>query len=103
MPSLSRVTTAMATASRLCVEHLENIGIHYYQTLRHWRKNFLENQSKIIELGFNEKFIRTWEYYFDYCAAGFKTRTLGDYQIVFSRPGNATAFSDPYKSVVSPY
>eukprot|EP00261_Vitis_vinifera_P034068 XP_019075311.1 PREDICTED: uncharacterized protein LOC100242555 isoform X2 [Vitis vinifera] len=103
LPSLSRVTTAMATASRLCVEHLENIGIHYYQTLRHWRKNFLENQSKIIELGFNEKFIRTWEYYFDYCAAGFKTRTLGDYQIVFSRPGNATAFSDPYKSVVSPY
>ncbi|KAL6342983.1 hypothetical protein AAG906_017003 [Vitis piasezkii] len=103
LPSLSRVTTAMAAASRLCVEHLENIGIHYYQTLRHWRKNFLENQSKIIELGFNEKFIKTWEYYFDYCAAGFKTRTLGDYQIVFSRPGNATAFSDPYKSVVSPY
>ncbi|KAJ9700768.1 hypothetical protein PVL29_006200 [Vitis rotundifolia] len=103
LPSLSRVTTAMAAASRLCVEHLENIGIHFYQTLRHWRKNFLENQSKIIELGFNEKFIRTWEYYFDYCAAGFKTRTLGDYQIVFSRPGNAAAFSDPYKSVVSPY
>ena len=37
--------------------------------------------SKIIELGFNEKFVRTWEYYFDYCAAGFKTRTLGDYQV----------------------
>ncbi|WJZ87397.1 hypothetical protein VitviT2T_006780 [Vitis vinifera] len=103
LPSLSRVTTAMAASSRLCMEHLENIGIHYYQTLRHWRKNFLENQSKIIELGFNEKFIRTWEYYFDYCAAGFKTHTLGNYQIVFSRPGNAAAFSNPYESVVSTY
>lgn len=99
LPSLSRVTSAMVTASRLCVEHLENIGIHYYQTLRCWRKNFLEHRSKILTLGFNEKFIRTWEYYFDYCAAGFKTRTLGNYQIVFSRPGNLAAFSDPYAGI----
>ncbi|KAK7860056.1 hypothetical protein CFP56_000335 [Quercus suber] len=39
--------------------------------------------SKILALGFDEKFIRTWEYYFDYCAAGFKSRTLGDYQVYF--------------------
>lgn len=98
------------------VEHIENIGIHYYKTLRCWRKNFLEHQrlvssansscstlqyncstwltlvliisdclwisSKIHSLGFDEKFIRTWEYYFDYCAAGFKTRTLGNYQVL---------------------
>lgn len=32
-------------------------------------------------MGFDEKFIRTWEYYFDYCAAGFRTYTLGDYQV----------------------
>ncbi|KAM3326867.1 hypothetical protein P3S67_001993 [Capsicum chacoense] len=70
-PALSRVTSAMAAASRLCVAHLEEIGIHYYQTLRCWRKNYLKNQSKIRSLGFDDKFIRTWEYYFDYCAAGF--------------------------------
>lgn len=44
LPSLSRITSAMATASRLCVEHVENIGIHYAQTLRCWRKNFLQNE-----------------------------------------------------------
>ncbi|XP_075511642.1 uncharacterized protein LOC142547307 isoform X1 [Primulina tabacum] len=103
LPSLSRVTSAMAAASRLCVEHLEDIGIHYYQTLRCWRENFLDNQSQILALGFDEKFIRTWEYYFDYCAAGFKTCTLGNYQIVFSRPGNVAAFGDPYQSVPSVY
>ncbi|KAK2400154.1 Cyclopropane-fatty-acyl-phospholipid synthase [Trifolium repens] len=64
------------------VEHAENIGIHYYLTLRWWRKNFLENHSKIMALGFDEKFIRIWEYYFDYCAAGFKSRTLGNYQVL---------------------
>ncbi|KAH9681788.1 Amino oxidase domain-containing protein [Citrus sinensis] len=82
LPSLNRITSAMTSSSRLCVEDLENIGIHYFQTLRCWRKNFLEKQSKIRALGFSEKFIRTWEYYFDYCAAGFKSRTLGDYQII---------------------
>ncbi|XVF28548.1 hypothetical protein REPUB_Repub15cG0039200 [Reevesia pubescens] len=94
LPSLTRITSAMSAASRLCVEHVENIGLHYYQTLRYWRKNFLEKQrtiyeifhfysivlSKILALGFNVKFIGTWEYYFDYCAAGFKSNTLGNYQ-----------------------
>ncbi|XP_054805334.1 uncharacterized protein LOC129308288 [Prosopis cineraria] len=98
LPSLSRITSAMAAASRFSVEHIENIGIHYYHTLRWWRKNFMERQNEILGLGFNEKFIRTWEYYFDYCAAGFKSHTLGNYQVVFSRPGNTTAFTDPYRS-----
>ncbi|KAA3454501.1 Mycolic acid cyclopropane synthase [Gossypium australe] len=97
LPSFTRITSAMSATSRLCVEHVENIGLHYYQTLRYWRRNFLENQSKIMSLGFNDKFIRTWEYYFDYCAAGFKSNTLGNYQVVFSRPGNVAALGNPYK------
>ncbi|GMP77568.1 hypothetical protein CsSME_00033804 [Camellia sinensis var. sinensis] len=103
LPSLSRITSAMDASSRLCVEHLENIGIHYHQTLRCWRENFLENQSKIIALGFNEKFIRTWEYCFDYCAAGFKTCTLRNYQVVFSRSGNVSTFGNAYNGVPSAY
>ncbi|KAJ4832672.1 hypothetical protein Tsubulata_021173 [Turnera subulata] len=101
MPSLSRVTSAMAAASRLCVEHVENIGPHYYHTLRCWRKKFLKNQSKIDAMGFDERFIRTWDYYFNYCAAGFKSYMLGDYQVVFSRPGNVEALGNPYKGFPS--
>ncbi|KAK9137848.1 hypothetical protein Sjap_008442 [Stephania japonica] len=101
LPSLSRLTSAMVSASRLCVEHLENIGIHYYQTLMHWRNNFMSKKSKILKMGFDEKFIRTWEYYYIYCAAGFKTRTLGNYQIVFSRPGNTASYCNPYEAIPS--
>ncbi|KAG6732461.1 hypothetical protein I3842_01G179300 [Carya illinoinensis] len=101
LPSLNRITSAMTSASELCVEHLENIGNHYYKTLGCWRKNFMENQSKIVALGFDEKFVRTWEYYFEYCAAAFKSRTLRDYQIVFTRPGNVAAFGNPYQRVPS--
>ncbi|KAG8369876.1 hypothetical protein BUALT_Bualt14G0059100 [Buddleja alternifolia] len=77
LPSLNRVTSAMAAASRL---------------------------RKIMGLGFDESFIRTWEYYFDYCASGFKTRILGTYQIVFNRPGDVAAFgNDPYNVVSCDY
>ncbi|TVU05041.1 hypothetical protein EJB05_48189 [Eragrostis curvula] len=99
LPSLARITSAMSATSRLCIEHLENIGYHYYTTLIRWRDNFMANKDEILALGFDDKFIRIWEYYFIYCAAGFKSRTLGNYQIVFSRPGNDKLSSDnPYAS-----
>ncbi|KAJ4822832.1 hypothetical protein Tsubulata_019321 [Turnera subulata] len=79
------------------VEHVENIGISYYNTLRCWRNNFLKNQRKIQDMGFDEKFIRKWEYYFDYCAAGFKSYVVSSYHIVFSRPGNTVALGNPYR------
>ncbi|XWS53767.1 hypothetical protein CRYUN_Cryun10bG0028500 [Craigia yunnanensis] len=100
---LSRILSAMKAASRLSVEHVENIGSSYCQTLRCWREKFMENQSKILALGFDEKFMRTWEYYFDYCAAGFKSRTLEDYQVVFARPGNFAALGNPYQGFPSAY
>ncbi|PIN23006.1 Cyclopropane-fatty-acyl-phospholipid synthase [Handroanthus impetiginosus] len=56
-PSLGRVMSAMAAASKLSVVHLEEIGSHYFYTLRRWRENLLKNQSQILALGFNEKFI----------------------------------------------
>ncbi|RYQ92080.1 hypothetical protein Ahy_B09g098214 [Arachis hypogaea] len=102
LPSLRRVISAMVATSKLCVEHTENIGIHFHQTLRWWSKNFMEKQSEILALGFDEKFIKAWKYYFDYCAAGFKSRTLENYQMVFSRPNNTTTLKDPYRSWPSP-
>ncbi|KAL3849354.1 hypothetical protein ACJIZ3_011236 [Penstemon smallii] len=82
------------------VVHLEEIGRHYYQTLRIWLENLHKNQNEILALGFDAKFIRMFEYYFDYCASGFKMRTLGSYQIVFNRPGDVAIFGDPYESTM---
>lgn len=41
-------------------------------------------------MGFGPKFVRTWDYYFAYCAAGFQTRTIGDLQ-VRNTPGRPKA------------
>ncbi|CAI5508123.1 unnamed protein product [Closterium sp. Naga37s-1] len=96
VPSLSALTNAMAKSSAFSVEELENIGPHYATTLMRWHDNFMAHRHEIMEMGFGPKFIRTWQYYFVYCAVGFQTRTLGDIQVVFSRPGNATLDLVPY-------
>uniref|UniRef100_A0ACD5YUX1 Uncharacterized protein n=1 Tax=Avena sativa TaxID=4498 RepID=A0ACD5YUX1_AVESA len=88
LPSLARVMSAMSTSSRFSIEHVENIGPHYYTTLIRWRDNFMANKDQVLALGFDDKFIRLWEYYLIYSASSFKARALGDYQVVFSRPGN---------------
>ncbi|XP_044334958.1 uncharacterized protein [Triticum aestivum] len=81
LPSLARVVSAMSKSSRLSIEHVENIGPHYYTTLMCWMDNFTANKDKILALGFDEKFIRIWEYYLIFCAACFKSRIGGDYQV----------------------
>ncbi|CAM0902384.1 unnamed protein product [Alopecurus aequalis] len=88
LPSLTRVTSAMSSSSRFCIEHVESIGCHYYTTLIRWRDNFITNKDEVLAMGFDDKFILLWEYYLIYSAATFKSRALGDYQVVFSRPGN---------------
>ncbi|BBN16268.1 hypothetical protein Mp_7g04870 [Marchantia polymorpha subsp. ruderalis] len=98
LPCISALTSAMAAGSTLSLEHLENIGLHYFQTLMCWRENFLAKASECRKLGFSDKFIRMWDYYFIYCAAGFQTCTLGNLQLVFSRPGNVAAVGNPYVS-----
>ncbi|WVZ62876.1 hypothetical protein U9M48_012568, partial [Paspalum notatum var. saurae] len=80
VPSLARIVSAMSNSSRLCVQHVENIGDHYYQTLIHWRNNFMANRENCSTLGFDKKLIRTWEYYLNYAAAMFKLHVSMDYQ-----------------------
>lgn len=87
-PSITAMANAMTKSSSLQIEHLDNIGIHYAQTLRLWRENFMANEAKIRKLGFNDAFIRRWSYYFCYCEAGFETKVLGTLHLLLSRPGN---------------
>lgn len=46
--------------------------------------SFFYVHSKVLAMGFDEKFIRTWDYYFIYSAAGFNSLTLADYQVLLS-------------------
>ena len=46
-------------------------GPDYAETLRRWRDDFLAQRSRVLQLGFDERFIRIWEFYLAYCEAAF--------------------------------
>lgn len=88
IPSLGAMQQAIAKATAMRVVHIEDIGPHYARTLREWRAAFLNNLPKVQALGFDNRFIRMWNYYLCYCEGGFIERHLGDAQLVLVREMN---------------
>jgi len=86
--SIHHMTGAMIERTPLLVHHLEDMGVHYERTLLLWRDRFLQNLQTVRGLGFDERFIRMWDYYLSVCAAAFGTRTLSTVQLVLTRPQN---------------
>jgi cyclopropane-fatty-acyl-phospholipid synthase len=87
-PSVGAIASAAAARSRLLIHHLEDVGAHYAETLRRWRTAFLANLPLVRQLGYDERFVRLWDFYLAYCEGAFATRHLGDVQLVLTRSGN---------------
>ncbi len=85
-PSLSALFDAASRESDLGAVDLQDLTPHYATTLRLWRRNFLANRDRVEALGFSERFVRMWEYYFRSCEGGFLERSIGDVQILFAKP-----------------
>jgi cyclopropane-fatty-acyl-phospholipid synthase len=96
LPSLEAMAGSMGEHSELYVDDVENIGMHYAETLRRWRERFLERGGEVRSLGFDEPFVRMWEFYLAYCEAAFLARYIGDLQLVLTRPMNGTLGTSPY-------
>ena len=85
IPSICAMQGAIArTDFRLF--NLEDIGPSYALTLRHWRQRFLAQLDRVRELGYPERFVRMWEFYLSYCEGGFLERSIGDVQLLLTRP-----------------
>ena len=70
LPSKSEFIN-LAKANDLKVVEAFDFGSDYQKTLINWLDNFNEVKEKVVNLGFDEKFIRKWQFYLAYCAAGF--------------------------------
>ena len=86
LPSLTELSNAMTRHSTLHIDHLENIGIHYAETLRRWRHACENRSAQLKEMGYDETFQRKWIYYLAYCEAGFQTQFNNDLHLVLKRP-----------------
>lgn len=87
LPSLAQIEKAVSRTD-LIVTNIEDIAPHYVRTLQCWRNKFEANLETIRSLGFDERFIRMWRYYFSAAEAGFATRSTGDLQVVLEKPAS---------------
>ena len=87
-PSLAVMERAMAR-TRLLVTGVEDIAPSYVATLREWRTRFMARLDDVRAQGFDERFIRMWEYYLAISEAVL----AGDAATARRRPRVTTAHS----------
>jgi cyclopropane-fatty-acyl-phospholipid synthase len=63
---------------------IENLRLHYAETLRHWLTRFEENVDTIRRL-FDERFVRMWRMYLAGSVAAFEASYYQLFQVVFNR------------------
>jgi cyclopropane-fatty-acyl-phospholipid synthase len=87
IPSGEALLSAKTRASDLGVVGLEDFGHSYARTLSAWRQRFVAAIPRVRELGFDDRFIRLWDYYLAYCEGGFRERSIGVMHLVLAKPG----------------
>jgi cyclopropane-fatty-acyl-phospholipid synthase len=85
-PSLSEMARIFEP-SDLSILDIENLRLHYAQTLRHWFELYERNVDRVRSL-FDEKFVRMWRLYLAGSIAGFTMGTLQLFQVVFAPRAN---------------
>ena len=88
IPCVSAIVASAARSSDLRLINLEDQGESYALTLNHWRKRFLAALDQVRAQGYNEEFIRMWEFYLCYCEGGFKEKSISNVQLLLAKPGN---------------
>lgn len=98
LASVSEVLRSLARVTDLSLYHAEDIGTHYARTLAEWRKRFHNSLDQVRALGFDDRFIRMWDYYLAYCEGAFLERHIGDFQLLLTKnhsPRNL--FGEPWR------
>lgn len=86
LPSIGAMQDAIRRNSNLSLAEVDGFAADYAETLERWRQTLLAERDAILAMGFDEAFIRKWEYYFAYCHAGFKAQIIDLVQMVLNKP-----------------
>ncbi len=84
IPSRAAILRALEPTT-LDVAADTEIGGSYGETLARWRERFHANLADVRALGYDERFVRTWDFYLASCEALFRTGLMRDAQLVLAR------------------
>jgi cyclopropane-fatty-acyl-phospholipid synthase len=90
LPSLAVIGRCLARTDMRMLG-VEDLTVHYPETLRRWRDSFVRAAGRAERLGYDRRFRRLWALYLAYCEAGFRERRIGVNQLVFAKPAYGRA------------
>ena len=88
IPSISAMLDAKTRTTDLALVQMEDFGESYARTLEAWRGRFMARLSQVRVQGFDDRFIRMWEFYLAYCEGGFRERSIGVSHLLLAKPDN---------------
>lgn len=88
LPSVGAINKAVNSVCDLTLVDLKEMGHDYAHTLKIWHTQFNSQLHLVKLLGFDDTFIRKWNYYLCICEAAFAMRHINVMQMVYSRPNN---------------
>ncbi len=86
LPSVESIQSSIASQTDFRTVALEDISASYVLTLRAWRERFEAAAERLEELGYDERFRRTWSFYLSMSEAGFAETRIRDVQMLFAKP-----------------
>ncbi len=86
LPSVQSIQGSIASQTDLRTVALQDISESYVLTLRAWRERFEAATDRLIELGYDERFRRTWTFYLAFSESGFAETRIRDVQMLFAKP-----------------
>ncbi|MBP5959460.1 class I SAM-dependent methyltransferase [Pseudomonas anatoliensis] len=86
LPCVQKMLEIVSRDTDMNLLHMEDFGLHYAKTLRLWHENFRRAHGRLSELGYDDYFLRLWEFYLCYCEGGFLERTIGTAQLLLAKP-----------------
>ncbi len=87
LPSVEVISQHIAQDTDMQIVHLRDITEDYANTLADWRERFFNELDTVKAQGFDENFIRMWDFYLSYCEGGFRERVISTVQLAFAKPG----------------
>lgn len=88
LPSMLLIQQHVKARTDFVLRDAHDIGLHYAKTLDLWHQKLLENRRALNGLGYEDEFLRMWEYYLCYCFGGFLERHISASQLLFSKLGH---------------
>ncbi len=85
LPSVTAIDQVVSAHTSLRIQETRRLGQSYVPTLEQWRHRFNNRLDEVRALGFDETFVRMWNFYLAYSQAGFAADYLDDLQIGLSR------------------